>query len=163
MNTYSSFDHFRSTCGQTLILRTYASPVLCSWGPFACSHGMTRLIDPPKRLKGKMVQNFLTRMLGMELNDQAMLCVLPLPARSRLVGRTHCSLIPRPFCRVGDAIDAGGNPSVSLAVRLQTHGCGEAQVTVVLAHQVSDCAHALPHCTNPENLYILVLSATWVC
>ena len=35
------------------------------------------LTEPPKRVKGKMVQIFLTRMLGMELNDQAILCAPP--------------------------------------------------------------------------------------
>ena len=40
----------------------------------ACRDGISRLIDPPKRVKGKMVQVFLNRMLGMEIHDQALLC-----------------------------------------------------------------------------------------
>jgi hypothetical protein len=46
----------------------------------ACRNGVAYLTQPAKQVKGKMVQVFLTRMLGMELNDQAMLCALPRPA-----------------------------------------------------------------------------------
>ncbi len=44
------------------------------------------MIDTPKRVKGKMVQVFLNRMLGMEIHDQALLCAsIALPGHTEPV------------------------------------------------------------------------------
>jgi len=48
------------------------------------------VIDTPKRVKGKMVQVFLNRMLGMEIHDQALLCAsIALPGHTEPVSCVH--------------------------------------------------------------------------